>query len=164
MSLNKPTCILSRPLVEKFFENGCTNFTMSSPESFNTKFDGHNLDHIVEVHDCSDDCEDPDYLISVTFHISHTFSWIIAGIQEPRKGFVKMFEQLENNCDNTTYISGGRKHNSSWSFYCRNGRYKLCFDVIGPREDSTVDLSIPKEQGDECIRIMKKVYQAVESQ
>ena len=159
MSLNKPTCILNCPLVEKFFENDCSTFVATSNMSFTTKFDGHNVDHNIEI--CADGSVFDTY---VTFNLTPTVSWCLTDINDQKKDFLEMFEQLENNCDNTTYISGGRKHNSSWSFYCRNGRYKLCFDVIGPREDSTVDLSIPKEQGDECIRIMKKVYQAVESQ
>ena len=163
--VRKPTCILSCPLVEKFMKTGCTTFTTftaSNSESFNTKFDGHNLDHIVNVHDCSNEGDDPDYLISITFSISPSFSWTISDIREPRYGFVKMFEHLENNQHSTVRIGGGC--NSTWCFHRENADYKLYFDITGAGGDATVDLAIPRRQGDECVRIMKKVYQAVESQ
>ena len=157
MSLNKPTCILSCPLVEKFFENGCSTFVATSNMSFSTNFDGHNVDHNIEI--CADGSVFDTY---VTFNLTPTVSWCLTDINDQKKDFLEMFEQLENSKDITRNVSGGG--NSRWNFGHDYNEYCLYFDISGMGGDSHISVTIPEEQGDECIRIMKKVYQTVESQ
>ena len=160
MSLNKPTCILNCPLVEKFFENDCSTFVATSNMSFTTKFDGHNVDHNIEIADETVNGVFK-YCMFVTFNLTPAFYWRFLNTNDQKKSFLKMAEQLENNKGVTESVSGGG--NSYWYFRSKGNGYELFFDISGCG-DATVGFDIPKEQGDECIRIMEKVYQAVESQ
>ena len=161
MSDKKLSSIMDCPFLGNFAKDGCTTFTVVGPGVLVTKFDGANINHIVEISDFSGINQDPCYYVDVTFYLSRSFSWRVSDIEDHRESFLKISEQLESGCEITSAVTGG--DNSFWHFMRNANSYELVFEISGSRGDAGFTYTVPKEQGDDCVRIMKRVYQSAEN-
>lgn len=135
-------CIFNRPIVGKLISNGCTTFTDVGNETFTTRFDGANIDHIVVMAGCD---------IYIKFFLPGS-SWEIYELHDSMHKFLEMSEQIENGYDITAVVTGGGDY-PNWSFYYENNGYIL--------SGSGITVPISKRYGDACVRTMIMLYKSI---
>ena len=161
--------ILECPYVKLFKNNGCSEFNSSDDDSVATHFDNSEIRHEIEIYRPTSMWNYDKYRVSVRF-IFGGFSWVIMDIPYHRADFISMFEQLDGRNEITTKVRGGG--NSHWVF----GHINLTKSYYLSIHLSTIDcepeiggqsgfvIYVPREQGEECIRIMKKIYDTMDSE